>query len=121
MKYAGPHLATGLREAGRTLSESRERHRARRVLVVVQVGLAFVLLIGSGLMIRTLRSLRHVPPGFTGTEHILMLRISIPEAQVRQPHRVARISNDMVQSVADVPGREFGWTHQLDHDGWAYR
>ena len=46
-------LATALRGVGRTFSPGRERHRARNMLVVVQVALALVLLIGSGLMIRT--------------------------------------------------------------------
>ncbi len=64
-KYAGSRLNTGLREGGRALSQSREQHRARNVLVIVQVALALVLLICSGLMIRTFRALMRVPPGFT--------------------------------------------------------
>ena len=63
VKYAGPHLATALRAGGRCLSQSRERHRARNTLVVVQVALALVLLIGSGLMIRTFQALRNIQPG----------------------------------------------------------
>ena len=47
-KYAGARLNTGLREGGRALSQSREQHRARNILVVVQVALALVLLICSG-------------------------------------------------------------------------
>jgi len=52
-KYARPHLSNALRAGGRALSQSKERHRARNVLVVVQVALALVLLISSGLRIRT--------------------------------------------------------------------
>ena len=44
IKYSGVRLSTGLREGGRALSQSRERHRARKALVVVQVALALVLL-----------------------------------------------------------------------------
>ncbi|HZQ52880.1 MAG TPA: ABC transporter permease [Bryobacteraceae bacterium] len=118
LKYAGSQLATGLREGGRTLSESRERKRARRVLVVVQVGLAFVLLIGSGLMIRTLQSLHQVQPGFTRPDQILSLRISIPEAQVKDAERVARMYSDMVQSVAAMPGvTSVGLTNSITMDG----
>jgi hypothetical protein len=54
LKY-GRALATGLRDGGRALTQGRERHRARNVLVVVQVALALVLLISSGLMLRTFR------------------------------------------------------------------
>jgi predicted permease len=118
LKYAGSQLATGLREGGRTLSESRERHRARRILVVVQVGLAFVLLIGSGLMIRTLQSLHHVQPGFARPDRILSLRISIPEAQVKEAERVVRMYADMVQSVAAIPGvTSVGLTNSVTMDG----
>ena len=74
-KYAGPNLAPALRGGGRTSSASRERHRARNTLVVVQVALALVLLVGSGLMIRTFQALRHVDPGFTSPEEVLTLRI----------------------------------------------
>src|SRR5581483_11245425 len=52
LKYAGTRLNSDLREGGRTISQSRERHRTRNTLVVAQVALALVLLIGSGLMIR---------------------------------------------------------------------
>ena len=55
---------TGLRESGRSMSESRQRHRSRSVLVVAQVALALVLLISSELMIRTFRALTGVDPGF---------------------------------------------------------
>src|SRR5262249_39421459 len=50
LKYAGARLSTGIREGGRANSQSREQHRTRRGLVVVQVALALVLLICSGLM-----------------------------------------------------------------------
>ena len=69
-KYAGARLNASLREGGRALSASREQHRARNVLVVVQVALALVLLICSGLMIRTFRALTHVNPGFAGAGEV---------------------------------------------------
>ena len=56
------------------MSQSRERHRARNTLVVVQVALALVLLVGSGLMIRTFQALRNVQPGFTRPEEVQLLR-----------------------------------------------
>ena len=53
LKFSGTRLGTGLREGGRSLSPSRERHRARNSLVVAQVSLALVLMIASGLMRRS--------------------------------------------------------------------
>jgi len=104
IKYAGPHLATTLRGGGRTMSHGRERHRARNLLVLAQVGLALVLLIGSGLMIRTFQALRSVQPGFTHPEQVQLLRISIPDTQVKEPERVMRMQNEMMDKLAAIPG-----------------
>src|SRR5215469_2390108 len=104
IKYAGPRLSSTLRGGGRTMSQGRERHRARNVLVVAQVGLALVLLIGSGLMIRTFQALRIVQPGFTHPEQVQLLRISIPETQVKKPERVMRLENEMIDKLAAIPG-----------------
>src|SRR6202034_4452039 len=81
-KYARAHATTGLREGGRANSGTREQHRARSVLVVAQVALALVLLICSGLMIRTFRALTQVSPGFTSPESVQNFRFYIPETQI---------------------------------------
>jgi len=60
LKYAGPQITTSLRGIGRTFSQDRARHRARNTLVVIQTALAVVLLIASGLMIRSFQHLRNV-------------------------------------------------------------
>jgi predicted permease len=104
LKYAGPHLGIALRAGGRTLSSSRERHRARNTLVVVQVALALVLLIGSGLMIRTFQALRNVQPGFTHPEELQLMRILISEGQVKEPVQVMRMQNAMLDKLAAIPG-----------------
>ena len=103
-KYARPHLSNALRSGGRSLSQSKDRHRARSILVVVQVALALVLLIGSGLMIRTFQALRQVDPGFSGAQAVQTLRISIPAAQVKEPERVMRMEQDIVDKIAALPG-----------------
>jgi len=104
LKYAGPRLATALRAGGRSLSHSRERHRARNTLVVVQVALALVLLIGAGLMIRTFQALRNIQPGFTRPEEVQLLRISVTEGQVKEPEQVMRMENAMIDKLAALPG-----------------
>ncbi len=117
-KYAGPRLAGALRQGGRNSSDGRERHRARRVLVVVQVALALVLLIGSGLMIRTVRALRHVPPGFTEPENILTLRVAIPTALMPKPDQVVRAYQNIVQKAAAIPGvTAVGLSNSITMDG----
>jgi len=103
-KYAGPQIAASLRSGGRTVSEGRDRHRARNTLVVAQVGLALVLLIGSGLMIRTFQALRSVQPGFTNPEQVQLMHITIPESMVKEPERVMRMENEMLDKLAALPG-----------------
>lgn len=106
IKYAGASANSGLREGGRALSQSRERHRARKALVVVQVALALVLLICSGLMIRTFRALMHVSPGFVGPDTVQTFRFYIPETQIpdTQPEHVVRMQQDILNKVAAIPG-----------------
>ena len=65
LKHARVRLAEALRAGGRNASASRDRNVTRNTLTIVQVALALVLLIGSGLMIRTFQSMRRVQPGFT--------------------------------------------------------
>jgi len=103
-KYAGSQLSTGIREGGRALSQSREQHRARSVLVVLQVSLALVLLICSGLMIRTFRAMTKVDPGFTHAAELQTFRFSIPEAQVKNAEPVIRMEEDILHKVETIPG-----------------
>ena len=104
VKYAGPGVATALRGAGRTFSQDRERHRARNTLVIVQVALALVLLVSSGLMIRTFQQLRHVAPGFTHPEEILILHSMTPQALVKEPERVMRMQHEILDRLTAIPG-----------------
>jgi predicted permease len=106
LKYAGATVNSGLREGGRGLSQSRERHRARQALVIVQVALALVLLICSGLMIRTFRALMHVSPGFVGPDAVQTFRFYIPETQIpdAQPERVVRMEEEILHKLAAIPG-----------------
>jgi putative ABC transport system permease protein len=104
LKYAGPGVATALRGVGRTFSLGRDRHRARNTLVVVQVALALVLLVSSGLMIRTFQQLRNVHPGFTHPEEILILHSMTPAAAAKEPERLMRMHHEILDRLAAVPG-----------------
>jgi predicted permease len=106
MKYAGASSVSGLREGGRALSQSRERHRARKALVVIQVALALVLLICSGLMIRTFRAMMHVAPGFTSPDTLQAFHFYIPETQIpdAQRDRLIRTYQQIQDKIASIPG-----------------
>ena len=103
-KYAGVRLSTGIRQGGRANSQSREQHRARSVLVVVQVALALVLLICSGLMIRTFRALTHVDPGFRQPDQVQTFYIFVPESQVKDNEQVVRMYQEILRKISAIPG-----------------
>jgi predicted permease len=104
LKYASPGVAPTLSAGGRALSQSRERYRTQSMLVTMQVALAMVLLVGSGLMIRSFQALKNVQPGFDRPEQIQTLRISIPQAQAEDPERVVRMQHEILQRVTAIPG-----------------
>src|SRR5713226_9799300 len=121
LKYAGARLTTGIREGGRGLSQSKEQHRARNTLVVVQVALALVLLICSGLMIRTFRALTKVNPGFAGPAELQSFRISIPETHVKEAESVIRMEEGILQKLEAIPGVSsvsIGTKLPMNGDGW---
>jgi predicted permease len=103
-RYAGVRPATALHSGGRTASQSRDRHHARDVLMVVQVALALVLLISAGLMIRTFQALRSVQPGFRHPEQIQILHSMVPETIAKDPDRAMRMQNDILDKLAAIPG-----------------
>jgi predicted permease len=118
LKYAAaPASSVSLRDGGRGLSHSRERHRTRSVLVIAQVALALVLLIASGLMIRTFQAVRSVYPGF-GVEHLQTFRVVIPPALIENEVQVAHLENDIADKLASIPGvSSVGYASALPMDG----
>ena len=120
IKYSGVQINTGLREGGRALSQSRERHRARKALVVVQVALALVLLICSGLMIRTFQALANVSPGFADPAALQRFRIYIPESAVpdKQKVNVVHMQQAIADKLAAIPNvSSVAFTTHIPMDG----
>ena len=66
--------------------------------------MALVLLVASGLMLRTLLAIQSVKPGFTRPDQIQMVRFSLPQVLAREPERVIRLQKDMVDTLAAIPG-----------------
>ena len=104
IRYAGSNLMPMIRAGGRTLSQSREGQRVRNSLVVLQTALAVVLLIGSGLMIRTFQTLRHVRSGFADPSKLQTLRVFVPEAQIKEPERVIAMFQEIQRKLSTLPG-----------------
>ena len=103
LKHAAQH-GPPLGGAARGASTSRERQRTRNSLVVVQVALALVLLVGSGLMIRTFHALLDVEPGFATAADLQTARVWVPPQQVPDPERATRMQHEILDKIAALPG-----------------
>jgi len=104
LKHARVHLAEALRSGGRNASASRDRNIARNTLTVVQVALALVLLIGSGLMVRTFQSMRKVNPGFSQPAALQTFRISTPRNATTKDAEFLVMQQNLVERLAALPG-----------------
>jgi predicted permease len=100
------------------MSEGRERHFARNGLVVLQVALAMVLLVGAGLMIRSMSALTRVEPGFTQPEQVMTFRLSIPSSLVPEAKSVIRAQQDVMEKLSAVAGvKSVGMSSSITMDG----
>jgi putative ABC transport system permease protein len=85
------------------------------------VALAFVLLVASGLMIRSFFALRAVTPGFTHPEWIQTIRIAIPEALTSDTDRTIRMQSDILNRLSAIPAvAAAGFASGLPME-WEYR
>lgn len=91
-----------LRGGGRATS-GRERLRVRNALVVSQVALALVLLVGSGLMVRSVQQLQDVDPGFQA-EEVLTFGLRPLPTKYDGPEAVARFYDRLLEGLEDLPG-----------------
>jgi putative ABC transport system permease protein len=117
IRFARPQLSSALKEGGRLSSAGRERHRARNALVVAEIALAVVLLVASGLMIRTFQAMRSVEPGFVRPEEVLTLRVSIPST-IAEGERLTRMHEEILRRIEGVPGvKSVGLSNSITMDG----
>ena len=119
LKFASPNLARALKEGGRLSSAGRDRHRARNALVVAEIALAVVLLIGSGLMMRTFQAMRNVQPGFTNPEEVVTFRVSIRPGIVRDDEQAIRTHEQIARRLEQIPGvTSVGLASSITMDGF---
>ena len=96
------NLAGTLRGGGRSASAGKNQHRSQNALVVVQVALALVMLVSSGLMIRTFQNLRSVEPGFTDPATVQTVRLSIPASI--EADRLVGTQRQILERLAAIHG-----------------
>jgi putative ABC transport system permease protein len=103
LQLSKPDLSTVLRDEGRGSTGSRGRNRARNLLVIAQVALSMVLLVGSGLLIRSFVRLQTVNLGFDPA-HVLTVRIALPPTKYATPLQQITFYNRVLKAVQSLPG-----------------
>jgi predicted permease len=114
LKSASPNIGESLKEGGRTISGHRARTQA--AFVIVEMAMAFVLLIGAGLMTRTLMQLWRVDPGFDPHNVVTFSIHPAPSLAQEPPDRVRAFIRQLHSSLHSAPGMEslsIEWGAQL--------
>ena len=96
-------LRRGLREGGRGSSGSARQTQLRGVLVVGEVGLACVLLVGAGVMLRSFVNLLRLNPGFQ-PQHVLTAEIALPRANYKTTENIASFYQRLLTNLNTLPG-----------------
>jgi predicted permease len=96
-------LAGGLKDGSQSVSAGAGRQRFRNALVVTELALAVVLLVGAGLMLRSLWSLQRVQLGFDPT-NVLTMRVALPQTGYPTPEHVIGFYQRLLERVRDLPG-----------------
>ncbi|MBS1786910.1 MAG: ABC transporter permease [Acidobacteria bacterium] len=91
-----------LKEGGRGVAGT-SRQRIRLALVVIEIGLALVLLIGAGLLIKSFWHLRSVQPGFN-PDNTVTMRIELPEARYKEIPKQSQYRRALLDEVNTLPG-----------------
>jgi len=99
------NLSESLKEGGRSGSEGPQRNRTRSALVVLESAVAVVLLIGAGLLIRSLIELQKVSPGFDA-HNVLTMRVDLPRAKYDKPDKAANFFSQLEGRIGGLPGVE---------------
>ena len=103
MQVTSPKLASVMKDGGRGASSGGSRRRLRDLLVIAEVSLAFILLVGSGLMMRTFFGLMNAESGFDATNTVT---VPVPIALKRfpDPRQLNAYLHEIRTAVEAVPG-----------------
>jgi predicted permease len=92
-----------LKDGGRGATTGRARLRARQLMVVGEIALAVVLIVGGGLMIRTVQGIMAIDPGFR-SEGVLTMEISVPTSRYPDGASVTAFFDELRHRVERLPG-----------------
>ncbi len=100
-----PDVQSELKESGRAMSASTAQGRMRGVLAIAEVSLALILLVGAGLMMKSLYRLLSVDPGFR-SERVLTMEMSLRTAQYSKDPAILNFWQRVLSGVRALPGVE---------------
>jgi putative ABC transport system permease protein len=103
MHAAAGNLSNSLKESGRGDSEGVRRNQLRSFLVASEFALAFMLLIGAGLMIRSFYSLQSLNPGFN-PHNVLSMVVSVAGTKEAEANHRAIFYRELLQKIGSLPG-----------------
>ena len=98
-------IRAGLAEGGARGTAGARNRWPRRFLVICEVALGMVLLVGSGLFIRTFSYLRGLQPGFDPA-NVLTAKLSLQDARHTTPERMNKLFNESLARIVRIPGVE---------------
>jgi putative ABC transport system permease protein len=101
LQVSKPNLNESLKDAGR--GSTGNHHRLRDALVIAEIGLAMILLIGAGLMIRSFVRLYQVNPGLD-TNNVLTMQAHLPWPRYPKPEQRIVFYNQVMQRIVGIPG-----------------
>jgi predicted permease len=96
-------IEPALKQGGIQSGSARGQNRLRNALVTVEIALSLTLLVGCGLLLRTIYALRHVPLGFR-TDHIIVANLEIPGYKFKGENIAQNLYLPLVERVRHVPG-----------------
>ncbi|MFZ0063158.1 MAG: ABC transporter permease [Pyrinomonadaceae bacterium] len=99
------NLSESLKEGGRSGGDGAHRNRTRSVLVVLESAVAVVLLIGAGLLVRSLIQLQNVSPGFD-PHNVLTMRVDLPREKYASPEKASNFFSQLETHIGSLPGVE---------------
>lgn len=82
-----------------------KRNRLHASLVIGEVGIAIILLVGAGLLIKSFYKLQQVDLGFTPA-NVVTLRLSLPDTRYVEPQKVSGFFSELVSRTESLPGVE---------------
>ena len=97
------NLVDALREGSQQATLGGGRQRLRSALVVAEVALAVILIVGAGLMLRSLSALGRIDLGFN-PDRVLTMRLSVPAARYDTPEKVVSFYRELLARVRGLPG-----------------